>query len=109
MYDVPYGIAITDSFAHLVTAVYLKTIIQLLLYMHCSQTLSFISLNSVLGKNKTCLNDEFQCHTDHRCISERWRCDGDSDCDDRSDEEDCRKLISNRKNIICQFAYLINV
>lgn len=42
------------------------------------------------GRNKTCSDDEFQCHSDDRCISDRWRCDGDTDCSDGSDEENCR-------------------
>ena len=46
----------------------------------------------ILGK-PTCQPEEFQCNkTDKlQCISMNWRCDGDSDCDDESDEENCRK------------------
>ena len=38
----------------------------------------------------TCLSDEFQC-SDQTCIDVRWHCDGEYDCEDLSDEEDCRK------------------
>lgn len=36
-----------------------------------------------------CSGDEFHCVEDGTCIPERWRCDGDKDCEDGSDEKDC--------------------
>lgn len=36
-----------------------------------------------------CSGEEFHCVTDGTCIPERWRCDGDKDCEDGSDEKDC--------------------
>lgn len=36
-----------------------------------------------------CSAEEFHCVTDGTCIPERWRCDGDKDCEDASDEKDC--------------------
>lgn len=36
-----------------------------------------------------CHAEEFQCRMDGLCIPMRWRCDGDTDCMDLSDENNC--------------------
>ena len=38
-----------------------------------------------------CEPNEFKCNNG-RCAMKIWRCDGDDDCFDGSDEENCRKL-----------------
>ncbi|XP_061196173.1 dorsal-ventral patterning tolloid-like protein 1 [Saccostrea echinata] len=38
-----------------------------------------------------CQTDEFSC-PDHTCIPQIWRCDGDNDCGDNSDERNCGGL-----------------
>lgn len=40
----------------------------------------------------SCTGDEFMC-TDGNCVSVSFRCDGDPDCLDASDEADCRKYL----------------
>lgn len=38
------------------------------------------------SENKTCSADAFQCPDSHKCVPQRWVCDGDRDCPDGADE-----------------------
>ena len=40
--------------------------------------------------DQICMIDQYQCDSG-RCISREWRCDGDYDCSDQSDERGCGK------------------
>lgn len=42
------------------------------------------------GTPSPCEPNEFKCKNG-RCALKLWRCDGDNDCEDNSDETDCRK------------------
>lgn len=43
------------------------------------------------GTPSPCEPNEFKCKNG-RCALKLWRCDGDNDCEDNSDETDCREF-----------------
>ena len=48
-----------------------------------------------LPAKKTCEGNEFQCLSDAVCLLLVWRCDGDFDCADGSDEINCTNVADN--------------
>ena len=44
-------------------------------------------------QERTCNEAEFQCNAEH-CIPGGWRCDGENDCLDWSDEQNCDSVSS---------------
>lgn len=60
---------------------------------------------SVLPSVIECGAEEFHCVTDGTCIPERWRCDGDKDCEDGGDEKDCegtRRMCDPKAKFTCK-------
>ena len=50
-------------------------------------------INCLHAVNQTCGEQEHQCRTHGNCILDVQRCDGAVDCSDRSDEDDCCKIL----------------
>ena len=57
----------------------------------------FLSLDRIdhfgLSFSAGCSEDEFTCESTGRCIPTNRVCDRRNDCEDGSDEENCRKLL----------------
>lgn len=43
-----------------------------------------------------CRSNEFQCATSKRCISESLKCNQEENCDDGSDEKNCKSVTGLR-------------
>ena len=52
----------------------------------------YLSSNFRKIKFLDCLNDRFKCDNG-KCIHSDWRCDGDNDCGDNSDENNCGGIL----------------
>ena len=50
----------------------------------------------VSGVCQDCPNGNFTCN-DGECINSRWRCDGEHDCGDNSDEDNCGGMVKEPK------------
>ena len=53
-----------------------------------------------------CTSDQFQCQ-DQKCIDKDWHCDSDFDCDDHSDEIECKKNSRPNSCLDTEWACLI--
>ena len=66
-----------------------------------NQFFNFTWLNIFLLEPKVCKEDEFNCSDSSMCIDKKWKCDGDFDCADHSDERDCKGTIFDGEGHLC--------
>ncbi len=78
-----------------------------LFFSHCQNLNALLCLYVCPDKRK-CSDKEFRC-SDGSCIAEHWYCDGDADCKDGTDEENCRELILSLSAPICQMNILASI
>jgi len=50
--------------------------------------------------NHTCSDQHFSCASG-RCVPNDWRCDGDDDCGDNSDEQSCPSMRCSEREFRC--------
>lgn len=52
-----------------------------------------VASGQVTPRPPTCGLDHYQCSYSYQCIPESWRCDGELDCADQSDEDFCPTVV----------------
>lgn len=60
------------------------------------------------ASHQPCRSVEFMCSSG-MCINAGWRCDGEFDCDDQSDEKNCSKYLLMCVHNVCKFVYIMYV
>ncbi|XP_040023689.2 MAM and LDL-receptor class A domain-containing protein 1 [Gasterosteus aculeatus] len=58
-----------------------------------SYTAECTAKGQVTPRPPTCGLDHYQCSYSYQCIPESWRCDGELDCADQSDEDFCPTVV----------------
>ncbi|XP_063419022.1 very low-density lipoprotein receptor-like [Mytilus trossulus] len=57
---------------------------------------------------KTCSSDQFKCYSG-QCILMKWKCDGQRDCNDGTDESDCNASTCNAEQFNCTNGKCIDI
>ena len=55
----------------------------------CIRGTLLITVYVMYFAERTCSLKEFQCEMDNDCIPGTWKCDGEKDCSDGTDETNC--------------------
>ena len=66
----------------------------------CVMVIELCLFSCFVTASKTCSNNQFTC-SNRNCIPSRWRCDGDPDCSDSSDEEGCPMTVTPHTPPVC--------
>ncbi|KAH9364316.1 hypothetical protein HPB48_021572 [Haemaphysalis longicornis] len=79
------------------TSVFKRLLGRLVVLAAVIATAESYALSETVNDREPCSVHQFQCLTSDACIPKEWRCDGDRDCSDGSDENNCTAPCTERQ------------